>query len=225
MTGENREDRRGLWDRLGGAGRGNEQDQNLDTERRPRTTRLNRRAFFVIAIVIIAVLLSAVATLREADRWRRETRDEGPHVATAAPDPFWRSQPDGVAVPYADARPSEPPELPLDEPSRPVEALEDPQLRRDVATESREDASRLRRAYEAPPLVPGFGHAMARADGAERQPVTAHAANPGAATPFDALAFTREPDPTVAQNNQASKRTFLETSAVGAEYPFGEPRS
>ena len=193
----------------------------LEFRPEPPTTRLNRRAFIVVGIVLVAVLLSAVATLVENDRRLRAAQAVAPRPAPA-PEPFWRSQPDGVAMPPRAASGASVVEVPP-EPERPLILDEKPPLGLGTASGHGEDEARLRRAYEAAPIVGGFRKSRpesaqpARLVGQNNAPQAALAGDTAVRTLAAAQSLAREPDPTLAQNNQAAKREFLEKASLARE--------
>ena len=99
----------GRWARLRRWIRDRRLPKGFDLAPEPRATRLNRRVFLVVGIVVIGVIWAAVATLVDADRARRQARVEVAMVASSAPDPFWKGEPDGVAFPDRGASPAEEP--------------------------------------------------------------------------------------------------------------------
>ncbi|HBZ69682.1 MAG TPA: hypothetical protein DEP35_08125 [Deltaproteobacteria bacterium] len=196
--------------------------EGLESHPEPKTTRLNRRALIVLGAILVGVILAAAATLVENNERLRSAQIETPK-ANPVLEPFWRSQPDGIAVPPRAQSPEAAVEEspPAPEPKASLE--EKPPLSIGSTSGQSEEEARRRRAYEAPPLVGGFRHA--RPERAEEANTPARGM-PGTVAPSAdstqrilaaAQGLTREPDPTVAQNNQVAKRDFLDRAALAQD--------
>jgi type IV secretion system protein VirB10 len=186
----------------------------LELRPRPRTTRLNRNALILGAVLGGAVLVAAAVTLVQG---RAPVAPAGEtSLATASnADRFWDKQPDGVPVPstrdeispVSSGSPPEPNVVPVASASGPT----------DPETQRRRE--RLLRAREAAPLVAGL-----RA-GAISQAQAPAFASPPAPRPArsdlhpDLLGAIgqslQQKDETLLQNNQEAKRTFLDESGLG----------
>jgi type IV secretory pathway VirB10-like protein len=226
-----------MWTRLRAWRRQRKLPEGFELAPEPRTTRLNRRVLWLVGVLLVAVVSAAIATLSDTEARLREARAAKPRPQPA-PEPFWKSEPDGVAV----AMPTVPelePEAPetlaevLPREQRPIEDQE-PSLVVPEDEDARGRKARLRRAYESPPIVSGFRRAVGSPSGAPATKTASARPAAAAAPAFDAQqwadAFTREPDPTVAQNNQAEKRGFLDGSGVAEDEEVnphlpGPPRS
>jgi type IV secretion system protein VirB10 len=194
--------------------------EGLESHPEPTTTRLNRRAVVVLGAILVSVILAAAVTLLENNERLRSAQEDVPK-ANPAPEPFWRNQPDGVAVP-----PRGPEKTVQEAPSEPepqASFVEKPPLSIGGTTDQSEQEARRRRAYEAPPLVGGFRHGRLESskepDASARGIVGTVA--PGADSTQRILTaaqgLVREPDPTVAQNNQTAKREFLEKATLARD--------
>ncbi len=198
--------------------------QGLELEPRPRVTRLNKRALGVGIGLLCLVVIAAILSLAEVSRRQQQRADETPPPEAAA-DPFWESEPDGVAQPPREPEALEaPPEVPAQPPGGP--SLVPAQLAQEDP-EERERKARLRRARDARPRVPGFRRSAGARTGARL---------PGGSAPSSRTeipSFEREllgalgegseaPDELVAQNNQEGKRAFLR-DAGRTEAEFENP--
>ena len=194
----------------------------LELRPEPTTTRLNRRALLVLGAVLVAAILAAFATLVEKNDHLRSAQANAPK-SNPAPEPFWRNQPDGLAVPPSSSLPEIAPEQHTPEPAQPTLIDEKPPLTPGPTAGQGEEEARRRRAYEAPPLVGGFRHA--RPEQVQEANVQARGAARTSDQPGDstqrilaaAEGLAREPDPTVAQNNQVAKRDFLDKTTVARD--------
>jgi type IV secretion system protein VirB10 len=193
--------------------------EGLELHPQPVTTRLNRRAFLVLVVALAGVILAAVVTLEKNNERLHSTHANTPSSSPAA-ERFWRSEPDGVVVPPRgidqETAVREPPSEPRVSGSPEVK----PSLSLGNTSGQSEEEARRRRVYEAPPLVGGF-HRV-RADLPQETSAPAHSM-PGTNAPAAdsaqrilaaAQGLAREPDPTVAQNNQVAKREFLDKATV-----------
>jgi type IV secretion system protein TrbI len=191
----------------------------LELRPEPSTTRLNRRALVVLGTVLVGAILGAVATLVENNDRLRSAQEEAPK-SNPVPEPFWRSQPDGVAVPSGPPGPEATVQERPSETEQPGSLEEKPPLSIGSATGQDELEARRRRAYEAPPLVGGFRHARPEQTQEANVPArgTARINDTSGDSAQRILAaaqgLAREPDPTVAQNNQVAKREFLDKATV-----------
>ncbi|HTF34016.1 MAG TPA: TrbI/VirB10 family protein [Myxococcota bacterium] len=187
----------------------------------PTTTRLNRRALVVLGAVLVGVILAATATLVENSERLRSAQADAPKL-NPAPEPFWRSQPDGVAVPPVPPGSETTVHEPPSEAGPPDSFEESSSLATGSTTGQSEEEVRRRRAYEAPPLVGGFRHTRAEepreigpACGAARtnEPAVDSARRILAA----AQGLVRDPDPTLIENNQVAKREFLDKATLARD--------
>lgn len=214
-----------MWTRLRAWRRRRDLPQGFELAPEPRTTRLNRRVLWLVGGLLVAVVSAAIATLSDTEARLREAREAKPKPQPAA-EPFWKSEPDGVAaaMPIAPEPRPEPSDETLAE-APPIDERTTPDLEPRLVAPEDEDArgrkARLRRAYEAPPIVSGFRRAVGSPSGASATKTGSARPAAPAAPAFDAQqwaeAFTREPDPTVAQNNQTAKRAFLDGSGVAED--------
>ncbi|HME69031.1 MAG TPA: TrbI/VirB10 family protein [Myxococcota bacterium] len=191
----------------------------LELHPEPTTTRLNRRALIVLGAVLVGVILAAVATLVENNERLRSAQTEAPK-SNPAPEPFWRSQPDGLAVPPSSSPPETAAEQHTPESAQPALLEEKPPLALGTTTGQAEEEARRRRAYEAPPLVGGFRRARAEeANAPARGTARTNDSAGDSAQRILAAAhgLAREPDPTVAQNNQVAKREFLDKATIARD--------
>jgi len=196
--------------------------EGLELHPEPSTTRLNRRALIVLGAVLIGVILAAVATLVENNERLRSAQMIAPK-SNPAPEPFWRSEPDGVALPPHPSRmETTASETPSE--SEPRDSFRDNlAVAPGTTTPESEKEARRRRAYEAPPLVGGFRHARAEQPQIVNAPThglagtTAPSGDSAQRMMSIAQGLTREPDPTVAQNNQVAKREFLDKATIAPD--------
>jgi len=196
--------------------------ENLELYPEPATTRLNRRALVVLGVILVAVVLAMVTTLVENNE-RLRTVQANATKTNPAPEPFWRSQPDGVAVP-PETHKDEVREHPPD--TGPAPSIEEKPAASigSMNGRSEQDAGR-RRAYEAPSLVGGFGRSRTEV---ARDASVGRCLKTGTSAPVSdsdsaqrvlaaAQGLVREPDPMVTQNNQVEKREFLDKANVARD--------
>jgi type IV secretion system protein VirB10 len=182
----------------------------LELRPRPRTTRLNRNALLVGALLAGAVLVAAAVTLIE-NRTAIEPPDTTAVASEHNADAFWRSQPDGVPLPDVSAAPAGavvPP--PSDGAVVPVAAP-------GADEEERQRLARARRALDAAPIVAGF---RTQAVSASLPPGAMPPPNHSQSHPpmLGALAQALAPrEPTIFQNNQSGKQAFVDSAGVGED--------
>jgi type IV secretion system protein VirB10 len=189
----------------------------LELDPRPRVTRLNKRALALGIVLLCLVVVAAILSLGQVSREQQQRAEEAPRPEATA-DPFWETQPDGVAQPPAPAEPEgEPAEQPspgepeLFDPAEIASPVEDPEMREEMA--------RLRRAMEARPKVSGFQRSATTATTAAPSQ-SAAAAGPRGLDGIDREILSslgtgdREPDGVLSQNNQEGKRTFLQEAGA-----------
>jgi type IV secretion system protein VirB10 len=186
----------------------------LELRPRPRTTRLNRNALILGAVLGGAVLVAAAVTLVQGQAPVAPAGETSVATASSA-DRFWDKQPDGVPVPETRDELSPVSAGPAPEPNVvPVAAASGP-----TDPETQRKRERLMRAREVAPLVAGF-----------RTGAISHAQAPALAPPpaprpaksdlhpdlLGAIGQSlQQKDETLLQNNQEAKRTFLDESGLG----------
>jgi type IV secretion system protein VirB10 len=179
---------------------------------RPPTTRLNRNALILGAVLGGAVLVAAAVTLVQGRAPVAPAGDASLATASSA-DRFWDKQPDGVPLHETHDEPSAVSAGPTPEPNvGPVAAAGGPT---DPETQRRRE--RLMRAREAAPLVAGFrtGTISSPAMGLAPTPPVQPARNDVTAGLLAAIGQSLQPkDETLLQNNQEAKRTFLDESGL-----------
>ena len=182
----------------------------LELRPQPRTTRLNRNALLVGALLMGAVLVAAAATLIQNQN-ALDAPDSTPIATDRNADAFWRSEPDGVPLPEVSAGPAVAAVPPPSDPAVVPVATEG------LDEDERQRIARTRRALDSAPIVAGF-RTQAVAAAFPGAPGTAVAANRPQHHPpmLGALADALTPqDPTLLQNNQAGKKAFLDSAGIG----------
>lgn len=196
------------------------QPRGFELRTLPRAKRLNRNALVVGGVLGGAVLVAAAVTLVE-NRTAIERPAETQAAAAAEADRFWMRETDGVPSV------SSPPPSPLEDPSLdptpnavPGGAQVVPIAAGGGLDETaRKRQERLARARDAAPLVPGIGTAPGAAP-APSGPLLATAvpaAIPASLHPDLLGSITSSlnaKDPTLVQNNQEAKRSFLDDAGV-----------
>ena len=179
--------------------------EGLELRPTPRTTRLNRNALVLAALLGGAVLVAAAATLI-ANRAPIRPASEASLATTTSGDRFWEGQPDGIPLPAVESRAravAKPNVVPVSTVGSELDA--DTQRRRE----------RLLRARDAAPLVAAF-----RTNSQSRTSARAGAPTNGNTNPalLGSLGQALQPtDETLLQNNQAGKRAFLDESGLGEQ--------
>jgi type IV secretory pathway VirB10-like protein len=194
---------------LGGGG-----PDGLELRPRPRTTRLNRNALLAGALLLGGVAIAAAVTLVESKK-PIEAADATAVAIDRNADAFWRSQPDGVRFP---------PELSAGPEATAIARASDAASATvvPVASAGPNDAERMRlerkrRALDAVPVVAGFrGPAVAASLDGPPNGVTPASRAQDHPPMLGALAEALAPrDPTILQNNQGGKKSFLDSASVG----------
>jgi len=191
----------------------------LELHPEPVTTRLNRRALLVLVAALVGVIFAAVATLEKNNERLHSAQPNAPK-SNPAPEPFWRSQPDGVAIPSRATAPETTVQESPSEPESPGSPEEKPPLSVGNTSGQSEEEARRRRVYEAPPIVGGFRRTRADLPQEANAPTSRMPGINALATDSTqrilaaAQNLAREPDPTVAQNNQVAKREFLDKATL-----------
>jgi type IV secretion system protein VirB10 len=182
----------------------------LELRPTPRTTRLNRNALILGAVLGGAVLVAAAVTLVQGRAPVAPAGDASLATASSA-DRFWDKQPDGVPLPETAATSSVSAGAAPESNVVPVATASGPT---DPETQRRRE--RMMRAREAAPLVAGFRTgAISQASAL----APAHAPRPAQSELQPGLLGAigqalQAKDETLLQNNQEAKRTFLDESGL-----------
>ena len=181
----------------------------LELRPTPRTTRLNRNALVLAALLGGAVIVAAAATL-VANRAPIHLAREASLATMTSGDRFWDGQPDGIPLPAVESPPLAAPNAVAKPNVVPVSTVGSGL---DADTQRRRE--RLLRARDAAPLVAAF-----RTNPGSRTSARAGAPTNGNTHPalLGSLGQALQPtDETLLQNNQAGKRAFLDESGLSEQ--------